>query len=401
MSDKRYWLWLQQTLGYAKEFDCLLEHFGGIEALYNSSYMEKKAYPRLSDKTVDKMQGTRLEDMDKIISDCQSNNWSIITREDEDYPVSLKNIFAPPAVLYVDGDISRLNSFASIGIVGTRKASPYALKATAVLSKGCARCNMIIISGGALGVDTSAHEGALAVDGITYAVLGCGLGTNYLMQNEDLRRRITFKGALISEFAPFTPATRYTFPVRNRLISGLSDGLLVVEANEKSGSMITASYALSQNKDVFAVASSILDERFSGTNRLIDEGAIVATSPKRIVEHYKERYQTLDLSRLASVEELLSDEYIDRDIAPQDDEQITFENIDENRKMLDVRNSKIMSLTGNDSIVYNALSNKFEDLEMIISKASLDAKAVLISLTLLEMQGLAEATVGKRYRKKN
>ncbi len=401
MSDKRYWLWFQKCFGTAKPFENVIHYFGSLERLYKSSYADKKTCPNLSDKMIENMHSISLEDMNPILDVCRANNWSIITYEDTEYPDRLRNIFAPPSVLYVDGDISNLNSHASLAIVGTRKASPYAMKAASVMGKGCARCGMIIISGGALGVDSSAHEGALAADGETYAVLGCGLGANYLMQNEDLRYRISCCGALITEYPPGTPATKYTFPVRNRLISGLADGVLVVEAGEKSGSMITASYAASQNKDVFALPSSIFDNRFSGTNKLIDDGAVVATSPGKIAEFYKAKYNTIDLSKLASIEELLSDEYADRDITPQEDEQITFENIDAHRKNSVIIQAKAMALKGNDSIVYHALSNKFEELEAIISRTSLDAKNVLISLTLLELQGLAEAAVGKRYRKKN
>lgn len=401
MSDKRYWLWLQQTLGYAKPFDKIIEHFGSVRALYDSDYLTKKASNLFSDKIIDKMHSTSLDDMNSIINECMDNNWSILTYDDEEYPERLRNIFAPPAVIYVDGDISALDSLPALAVVGTRHASPYAIKSTTVLSKGCARCNMIIISGGALGVDTCAHEGALAVDGITYAVLGCGFGTSYLMQNEDMRRRIKLKGALVTEFAPHTSASKFTFPIRNRIISGLSNGVLVIEAGEKSGSMITASYATAQSKDVFAVTASMLDERFSGTNSLIADGAIVAVSPKRIVDFYKESYPNLDCSRLASVKELLADEYINRDISPSEDGQITFDNIEQDRKKLDERNTKAMSLKGNDALVYKALGDKFEELEAIISRSTLDAKDVLISLTMLELQGLAESTVGKRYRKKN
>lgn len=256
------------------------------------------------------------------------------------------------------------------------------------------------MSGGALGIDTASHEGALEGGGKTVAVLGCGLGANYLMSNADLRRRIAANGALISEYPPGTQASKYTFPARNRIISGLSDAVFVAEAGIKSGSLITASFAADQGRDIFVLPSSIFDTGFNGTNKLIEDGAVPVTSMNVILSDYKEKYRTLDISKSASFEELLSDEYKERDIPFEKDEQLSFDKIDEHRDNQDKMTQTAAKISGNEKAVYDALTDGYTDIDSIAARANLDMKDVLMSLTMLELDGLAEAGIGKRYRKK-
>ena len=284
--------------------------------------------------------------------------------------------------------------------MGTRKASPYALRASKVIAKGVARCGGVVVSGGALGIDTASHEGALEAGGRTVAVLGCGLGASYLMSNADLRRRISADGALITEYPPGTQASKYTFPARNRIISGLSDAVFVAEAGIKSGSLITASFAADQGRDIFVLPSSIFDTRFNGTNKLIEDGAIPVTSMNVILSHYKEKYRTLDTSRSATFEELLCDEYKERDITFDKDDQLSFDKIDEHRDNQDKMVQTAAKISGNEKAVYDALTDGYTDIDTIAARARLDMKNVLMSLTMLELDGLAEAGIGKRYRRK-
>lgn len=400
MSDKRYWIWLQLCLGAGKRFSPIIEYFGSVENVYNSNYLQRKACLLIKDKLLDRMEETDISKADEIIELCKNNAWQIITFEDDEYPKKLKNIYDPPAVLYVSGEMPDVDNMLTLGVVGTRKASPYALNCARVISKGIARCNGIIVSGGALGVDTASHEGALSANGKTIVVLGCGLACNYLSTNNDLRRKASMSGAVISEYPPDTPATKFTFPLRNRIISGLSDGVYVVEAGDKSGSLITASYAADQSRDLFATPASIFDEGFNGTNRLIEDGAIPVTSIKAIVSHYTQRYKTLDTTGLAIIRELLSDEYADKTIPDELEEQLTFENIGEHRQARSEIDRKASMLKGNEKAVFDALSDDFTDTDTICAKSGLSVHIVLMSLTMLELDGLAEAGMGKRYRKK-
>ena len=398
MTDKRYWLWLALCLGEGAKFKEILEDFGSVEKLYNSNVIEWKMSPALTPAHIEKLTKYTLDSTQEILSDCEKNNWDIITYDDERYPQRLREISAPPAVLYSDGAFPDFENNASISIVGTRRASTYALKAAHIMAKGFALCGGLVVSGGALGVDSAAHKGAIEAGGKTYAVLGCGFGAQYLMENEELRTRIKESGgALISEFPPKTPAVKYNFPMRNRIISALTLGTLVVEAGEKSGSLITASYATEQNRDIFAIPASIFDSKFLGTNLLINDGAIVATSPAVIIQQYAKDFESLDESKILGVKELakLGDDY--KKITPKED-QISFDNMPRDRvKRIDLSN-KSLKLPPSEKAVFDVLEEELKTVEEIAQSANLSPAEVLASLTLLEMKGLIVSASGQRYK---
>lgn len=400
MTDKRYWIWLQMCLGEGARFKEIIEDFGSVENLYNANILEWKMSSVLTPKQISSLQKYSLNDTEEIIYECKNNNWQIICFDDELYPDRLREISNPPAVLYVDGIMPNFDTLVAIGIVGTRKASSYAKKTAFIMSKGISLCNAVTISGGALGVDSYAHKGAISVNKRTYAVLGCGLGSAYLQVNQQLRNDIKSKGgALITEFPPFTRASKYTFPIRNRIISGLSLGVFVVEAGVKSGSLITAKYALEQGKDIYAVPASIFDYNFYGTNKLIDDGATVATSPLILIEGYAERFDTLDVSKIKTVRELLeADE--DKSANAKPAPQVSFDNIVKDRAVEVAKDRKILELVGDEKTVYNSLTDKFETIDNIIEKSAIESKRVLVALTMLEMKCIVETASGKRYRLK-
>ncbi len=399
MTDKKYWIWLQLALGQGAFFLPILEDFGNPEELYKSNILVWKMSPSLTPKQIEEMRGATLFDAERIISECEENGWRIVTYDDEDFPERLKNISNPPAVIYIDGDMICLDDFAVLGIVGTRKASSYAVKAARIMSKGMARCGAVIVSGGALGVDSAAHSGAMEAGGRTYAVLGCGFGTDYLKANEELRDKIKETGgALITEYPPFVPASKTTFPMRNRLISGLADGVLVIEAGVKSGSLITASHAAEQGRDIFAIPASIFDKNFQGSNKLIDDGAYVATSPESVLLHYAEKYDTLDMSAVKTPYELISEGKTEAN-APEI-KQVDFNSIMLDRAERVEMTRAAISLGGDEKAVYNTLKEDFQGIEDIIQKSAIPARNVLVALTMLEMKGLVESASGKRYRLK-
>ena len=280
----KYWIWLQNALGYSAKLSKIIDEFSSAKDLYNAGEIEWRMSTSLTEKQVQKLITCELNQSEEVILSCNDNNWQIIDYDDSRYPNRLKQIIDPPAVLYTCGELPDIDNLVAIGIVGTRKASEYAVKATHILSKGITEAGALVVSGGALGIDTYAHKGAISAGGKTVAVLGNGLGANYLKQNESLRRVISQNGALVTEFQPFTPATKITFPLRNRIISGLSLGVVVVEAGVKSGSLITANLAINQNRDVYAVPSSIMASEFAGTNKLIADGAKIALDPISILQ---------------------------------------------------------------------------------------------------------------------
>lgn len=394
-----YWIWLACALGEGSRIKEIVDDFGGAKQLYNANIMEWRMSSALVPKQVDRLERTDISEAEKIITICKNNGWHIICFEDDNYPKRLKDIPDPPAVLYVDGDLPDIDGSVLIGIVGTRKASDYALKCADVMSRGICQGGGIVVSGGALGVDTAAHNGAILGGGKTVAVLGCGLGTNYLMENKPLRDAISRNGALVTEYPPFTKASKYTFPLRNRIISGLSLGVLVVEAGVKSGSLITANHALEQGRDVYAIPCSILENNFARTNKLISDGAFVALNPVDLLYPYAEEYG-LDLSNVPTALEIVSNTKIKTVNAAADSSNISFENVSETREKREKNRRISASLTGDLKTVYTLLTEEFTHIDTITQNSGLSSNAVVSALTMLEMSELVESVGGKRYKLK-
>ena len=394
----RYWIWLQLCLGQGAYFTTIIEEFGSIENLYKANILDWKMNTALTSKQVEALAKYSLDDADKIIDDCKKTDCRIITYDSEEFPEPLRMISNPPAVIYVDGQLCNFERYAVIGIVGTRKASSYSLKAAQIMAKGMSACGAVIVSGGALGVDSAAHRGAIDAHGKTYAVLGNGFGADYLKANEKLRNEIKSSGgALISEYPPYTQPSKYTFPMRNRLISALSDGVLVVEAGVKSGSLITAGHAAEQGRDIFAIPASIFDKNFQGTNKLIDDGATVATSPYTVLSRYSEKYSTLDLSKAMTPYELATAKNVDANA--EEKKQISFDSVMKDRAERVRIQSEAVKLDGEEKTVYELLdSESFIGIEDIIKGSNIAPQKVLAALTMLEMKGVIESASGKRYR---
>jgi DNA processing protein len=207
----------------------------------------------------------------------------VLTLADDDYPPHLREIYAPPPVLYVKGSVDVFKKHA-IAIVGTRRYTAYGKNAAIALVKDLTRKGLVVVSGLAHGIDTFAHQTCLENGGETIAVLGCGIDTCYPRENRELSERIALSGAVVSEFALGTQPENFNFPRRNRIISGLSAGVVVIEAPIKSGSLITANYALQQGRDVFAVPGSIFSLNSMGPFNLIRDGATPVSCAGDIVE---------------------------------------------------------------------------------------------------------------------
>lgn len=212
----------------------------------------------------------------------------LIESTDLEYPNKLLEIKEYPEKLYVIGN-EKLLSKKAIGIVGARESTGYGEKCARIFAREISKANICIVSGMAIGIDTAAHEGAIREKGSTIAVLGCGFNKIYPKENIDLFNDILKKGGcIISEYSPNTEANLSTFPKRNRIISGLSEGILVVEAMHRSGSLITAKYAKEQNKKIFCIPGNIDIKTTVGTNRLIQNGAKLVTTPRNILEELEE-----------------------------------------------------------------------------------------------------------------
>ena len=285
MSGRAYWLWLaakEELTALVK--NQLLDRFGTPGHLYAMSRAELAASTGLTKRQVDALSDKSMERARAIAYDCEALGISIVTLADAEYPSILRRIPDPPLVLYVKGRLPDLEQTPGIGIVGTRKATPYGLMAAEHFGYGLAKAGCTVVSGMALGADGAAARGALKAGGKTIAVLAGGLNICYPPEHNFLMGDILLSGAVISENPPGTPHDGFRFPIRNRIISGLSRGVLVVEAPLRSGALITARLALDQGREVFAVPGAINAPDSAGCNRLIRDGeAALVTEPRDII----------------------------------------------------------------------------------------------------------------------
>ena len=397
-----YWIWLQNALGAGARTDELLSYFKTPEEMYKAGEYEWRLSGLLTQRKIELLKNSTFEKTAEIINECRQKGYKIITPDDNLFPDRLKNLTDMPLVLYGVGDCSVMNDAVSIGMVGTRNASNYGIETAQKLSFLLALSGATIVSGGALGIDSEAHAGAMLAKGRTLAFLGCGLSVNYLMENASLRRAITRYGAVVSEYSPFITASRTTFPTRNRLISGVSLGVVVVEAGVKSGSLITANFALDQGKDVFAVPGDIVRSSFDGTNHLIKNGAKPVFTAEDILSEYEYLYgDLLDLSNAKSA--IASVPYVDyRKKKPkaQSDKIKKEPAIKPTEKTVKKIDKKTLpeDMSEEAKIVYSVLNENGVHIDDIVRETNLKMNIVLSSLTELELLDFVQLENGKKYK---
>jgi DNA processing protein len=285
VEEKAYWIALHKVTGIgAVRMAALLAHCGSAEAAWRASIHELKA-ASLDRRTLERLlQARRDIDVEGEWERIQKAGVQVLTLLDDDYPANLRQIDAPPPLLYVRGALQPNDSWA-VAIVGTRRASVYGRQVAHSLSRDLTNSGITIVSGLALGVDTVAHKSALEHEGRTIAVLGSSVDQIYPPENRGLAQEIAEQGALISEYPLGTRPDANNFPPRNRIISGFSRGVVIVEAGERSGALITAKFAAEQGRDVFAVPGSILHPGSIGCNTLIQQGAIPLLHVNDILTH--------------------------------------------------------------------------------------------------------------------
>ena len=397
-----YWIWLQNALGAGARTDELLSYFKTPEEMYKAGEYEWRLSGLLTQRKIELLKNSTVEKTAEIMNECRQKGYKIITPDDNLFPNRLKNLTDMPLVLYGLGDCSVMNDSVNIGMVGTRNASSYGIETAQKLSFLLALSGATIVSGGALGIDSEAHAGAMLAKGRTLAFLGCGLSVNYLMENAALRRAITRYGAVVSEYSPFTPASRTTFPTRNRLISGVSLGVVVVEAGVKSGSLITANYALDQGKDVFAVPGDIVRSSFDGTNYLIKNGAKPVFTAEDILIEYEYQYgDLLDLSNAkVNISSVPYVDYRKKKSKPQSEnvkKEITIKPAETPIKKVE-RKTLPENVSEEAKIVYSVLNESGIHIDDIVRETNLKMNIVLSSLTELELLDFVQLESGKKYK---
>ena len=395
MTTMKYWLWLAGLKGVPGRVKLsLLDHFSTPERVFFGESGEYLLVEGVTREIAALLENKSLKEADGILGDCERLGLRILTLHDAEYPDRLRNIFDPPLLLYVKGRLPLFDDEVAIAMVGSRKASDYALRAGEQLAYRLALQGAVIVSGLAAGGDAAAHRGALRAGGFTAAVIGGGHDMIYPRENRFLYEDIGVRGVILSEYPPGTHHDGKHFPVRNRIISGLSLGVVVTEAAERSGTLITASRALDQGRDVFAIPGRIDDPGCVGSNRLLRDGAGVVTEAWDILYHYASLYP--HKIRFSSAEEASRFGVT----APQEkpeppaEEQKTAEIVS---SLPVLKLSEDHGLTAEQVAILKALEGRVMQVDDIIEETQIPTRSVLAALTILEIEEFVTQHSGKRF----
>lgn len=411
-----HWIWLATRPGISDRTRAsLLEAFEDPEDIFYADPGRFAALEALSAEAAEALQDKNLTHAEEILAQCEEKRIHILTLRDAAYPQRLKNIPDPPAVLYYRGRLPDLDGTPAISVVGTRKASAYGLGAAKRMGYEIASCGGIVISGVANGIDGCAMQGALTAGGAVVGVLGCGADVVYPVSNRWLYADTERYGCLLTEFPPGTPPYKWNFPRRNRIISGLSCGVLVIEAPEQSGSLITARLAAEQGRDVFSVPGNIDMPTFVGSNQLLRDGALMATCGWDVLREYEalfpgkiRRYEGSrtqaaypdEVARAAEIEEKPMPKVAQKPSLPAKKQNPKPKNdkkaIDngENSPYSDL-NETLPSLNPQEKAVVSALAGGQRLVDDVIAETGISAGKMLGLLTLLEIKGVIRRLPGR------
>lgn len=297
------WIWLADRCGVASsDLLALIARFGDAEGIYRADY-DSYVSAGISERIAERLGDKELSEAYAVESWCSQNGVGILCFDDKAYPTSLRALKNPPAVLYYIGRLPDFNRELCISVVGTRTVGEYGKRTAYKIAYEMASAGAVIISGMALGIDGISSCAAVAAGGRTVAVLGSGIDCIYPKEHKTLMRYICRGGAIITEYPPSTPPHGYNFPIRNRIISGLGIGTLVVDAPNGSGALITAKNAILQGKDIYAVPGNIDDPNMTGTNSLIRDGATAVLCGRDVIKGYAFLYRdSVDMQKLTYAE---------------------------------------------------------------------------------------------------
>ena len=416
----KYWLWLKTRKGLDnRSILALLRHFSTPEEIYFADEQTCRAVAGVRNPQL--LADKDMREAEEILNECYRKQIHILTYQDAAYPERLRNIDDPPVLLYYQGTLPAIDTEPVISVVGTRKATGYGLLQAKQLGYQLGRLGAVVVSGGASGIDTMALKGALSSGRPVIAVLGCGVDVVYPAANRDLFDDIRHHGCLMSEYAPGAPALSEHFPVRNRIMSGLSLGVLVVEAPARSGALITANRALEQGRDVFALPANVGSERSEGNLQLLKDGALLVTEGWDVMKEYVHIYPELvkrqprtiemtltpdeeKLAEVASTKKTCKSNKKQAASAPSTEnqsstsEQNDTKDVDkpEARAYIDV-NEILDQLSADERTVVQLLTDKPLPIDEIIDRSQLPAGRVLASITLLEVKGYLTRLPAKRF----
>ena len=405
MSNLKHWIWLTQRKGIAGQTAAqILEHFGSPEQVHAADRVAYETMGGLSDGAIRSLLDKSLDGADRILGDCDRLGIQLLTLQDATYPERLAAIHQPPLVLYWKGRQIAFDEEAAVAMVGAREATPYGTDTASRLSAELTRRGALVVSGMAQGIDAASVRGALKVGGPVVSVVAGGLDRVYPWYHRELYEDVAAVGALISEYPPGTEHKGRHFPVRNRILSGLSVGVIAVECTRSSGTLLTIDHALDQDREVFAVPGPIGAPMSEGPNRLIQLGwAKLITDADDVLCEFERRFP----GKLRRIEPMSPE------MAEQRLEGITPPTVEERPRALpqDKKQPRIQEkveylswpdckdkLTDDQRDILLALEAGAARADDLVERTQIPARRVLSALTLLQIQGYVSEESGKRFQ---
>ncbi|WRS27907.1 DNA-processing protein DprA [Oscillospiraceae bacterium MB08-C2-2] len=384
MTNQAYWVWFQLVFGIGtRRAELFLHYFSHPGEILDGLRSGGQVTAMLTAKERS-LSVLCQEKAENICARTLKKGCDIITPDHPLYPSRLRYIYSHPAALYVKGDLSCLADSLCIGMVGTRKHSAYGERAAWEISRGLAASGAVIVSGLAKGIDTICHSAALEAGGKTIGVLGCGIDVDYPKGSGVLKRAMSQNGAVVTEYPLGMPPISPHFPVRNRLVSGMSHGVVVVEANLRSGSLITANHALEQGRDVFAVPGDIFSGCSKGCNKLIGEGARIVTTAADVWAEYKEFTAEKPVEHMYKFEQM----------------GFSINNAPANEEMPLSQKQPLplpQELGESARLIYEQIHSDPVSIDEIAAQVDLEIGIILSALTELEIYGLIQGYPGRRF----
>lgn len=386
-----YWLWFHLLTGLTvSQKRALLEYFHDPEQLYRATESAYRTAVQLPEEGYTALSDKELKNARALAAECSQKRIGIVTIGDSGYPARLRQIPDAPLVLYYRGRLPNWEAYPAIGIVGTRKASGYGLQIAEKMGAQIAACGGMVVSGAADGIDSAAMKQALLQGGPVVGVLGFGADVVYPASSRKLFAQLEEKGCLISEYPPGTPGYKWNFPQRNRLISGISHGVLVVEAPERSGALITARHAMEQGREVFVVPGNINSDTSAGSNNLLREGATAVFEGYDILREYASRFpgqiRKAEPKEIKQIPEKVEDVPTKPAKKPIDNREVT---------QYSVLNSGAGTLTEEEKTLLSHLTPKIEGVDEVIARSGMETAKALSVLTKLSLKGMVKHHPGK------
>ena len=390
METNRYWIWLSQLNISPKARAAVVRDFSDAQTAFLSEEGSFRARSGISAREADALEKRDLSETDRVLARCREQNLTVLPITDPAYPDCLRQIFDPPAVLYVQGTLPPVDEFPVLAVIGTRRASPYGIKMSRDLARQLADTGAVVLSLLTQGIDEAAAQGALLSSAPCIGVLG----TSHEVCRLPIAREVARTGAVISEYPPGRESMKHFFRERNRIAAGLSDGVVVVEAPEKSGTRLFVMDAVEQGKDIFAVPGNADSENAAGTLSLLKEGAKLVTDAEDILEEYRIRYPAF----FSESDPPRARKLVGRH--PQMHPPKTPQPAGRHPQPIPSPHpapARPSNLTDDQQRILDAIGEFSTHVDDITERTGLTTAQVLSQLTLLEIRGLVRRDAGKRF----